>query len=116
MVDERNDTYRGKLPSNRLAELLAEVKAEVTEPAAIATELLHQALLALPELKLPGGMTAKIESFFSPHADSEGRMHCGIDLRLSNGNLLEFTLKNTGWEKSHIANLLKQTDREGPQR
>jgi hypothetical protein len=89
-----------------LEALLASAKDEVTKPAGDAIGQLYQALLAMPELKLSDGTTAKVEAFFPPHTDSEGRMHCGIDLRLANGHLLEFTLKNTGWEKSFAKDAL----------
>jgi hypothetical protein len=37
--------------------------------------------------------------------NEDGQRNCGIDVRLSNGDLLEFTLTNTGWEKSFVGNL-----------
>jgi hypothetical protein len=87
------------------AELLKELmdaKNEATKPAGEVLAQLYQALLSLPELRLPDGTTAKVEAYYAPETDDEGQAHCGIDVRLGNGNLLEFTLKNTGWEKSFV--------------
>jgi hypothetical protein len=72
----------------------------MSKPAREAIGHLYAALLSLPELRLSDGVTAKVEPFTAPETDSDGRLRCGIDLRLSNGGMLEFTLKNTGWGKS----------------
>jgi hypothetical protein len=72
---------------------------------------IYQALLALNELKLSDGKTAKVEAFFPPQEDAEGRLHCGFDLRLANGKHLEFTLKNTGWGKSFVNDELRKSAR-----
>src|SRR5205085_1253882 len=101
--------FGGPKIQSRLEQLLA-AKDEVAKPAGEAIGQFYQALLSLPELKLSGGVTAKVEPFFPPQEDAEGRLHCGIDLQLSNGNLLEFTFKNTGWGKSFVASLAPRTD------
>ena len=56
--------------------------------------------MTLPEIILADGTTARVEAYYSPRVDDEGQHHCGIDVRLSSGELLEFTLRNTGWEPS----------------
>jgi hypothetical protein len=97
----------------RIREILA-AKDEATKPATEALAQLYAAMLKLPEMQLSDGTTAKVEPFFAPEADKQGRMHCGIDLRLSNGDLLEFTLRNTGWEKSFIRDVENRRAGDGP--
>lgn len=113
MDKKQNRSGMGRPPNrNRLEELLAASRGEATKPAGEAIGQLYQALLAMPELKFSDGATGKVEAFFAPQADNEGRLHCGIDLRLSNGNLLEFTLKNTGWEKSFAKKVDAERDNQ----
>ena len=77
-------------------------KDEVTGPAAEVLEHLYQALMQVPEFRLSDATTATVEAYYPPTIDEEGEAHCGIDVRMGNGNLLEFTLRNTGWEKSLV--------------
>lgn len=84
----------------RFDELAASAKDEVTRPAGDILAQIYAALLALPEIKLADGTTARIEAYFPPQLDDDGQQHCGIDVRLDNGHSLEFTLRNTGWEKA----------------
>src|SRR5581483_4069403 len=76
----------------RLEELVSSAKDEVTRPAAEVAARLYKALLALPELKLLDGTTATVEAYYPPEVDDDaGQVHCGIDVRLASGALLEFT-------------------------
>ena len=67
----------------RLEELLATSKAEVTKPAGKIARHLYRALLALPELKLSDGSTAKVEAFIPPEVNEDGRMQFSVDVRLA---------------------------------
>lgn len=95
---------RRRTNDERIREIVA-AQHEATKPAAEALAQLYAAMLKLPEIQLSDGTTAKVEPFFSPEPDKDGRMHCGIDLRLGNGDLLEFTVTNSGWEKSFVRNV-----------
>jgi hypothetical protein len=44
--------------------------------------------------------------------DETGECHCGVDVRLSSGDLLEFTMKYTGWERSFVGDLQQQRSRQ----
>jgi hypothetical protein len=81
---------------------LMDAKNEATKPAGEVAAQLYAALVNLPELRLSDGTTAKVEVYYAPEVDEDGCVHCGIDVRLNDGSLLEFTLKNTGWEKSFV--------------
>lgn len=78
--------------------------AEVTAYAGDVLAELYQRLLNLPRITLADGTTARVEAYYPPQIDQDGERHCGIDVRLSSGDLLEFTICNTGWERSPIAN------------
>jgi hypothetical protein len=99
----------------RIQELLA-AKDEATKPAGEVIAHLYQALLSVPELRLSDGTTAKVEAYFEPEIDEDGRAHCGVDVQLSDGSMLEFTLRNTGWGKSFIQDAMKKRDGQGPAR
>ena len=92
---------------------LMDAKNEVTKPASDVVTQLYEALLSLPELRLSDGTTGKVEVYYAPEVDEDGCVHCGIDVRLSNGNLLEFTLKNTGWEKSFLREIPPRRTSDG---
>jgi hypothetical protein len=98
-LNGRGRDMRKKINAEWLKRLM-EAKNEVTKPAQEVAAQLYESLVNLPELRLSDGTIGKVEVYYAPEADEEGCVHCGIDVRLSNGNLLEFTLKNTGWEKS----------------
>ncbi len=89
----------------RLGPFVDAAKEAATANAAEVTARIYNALLALPEIRLLDGSTAKIEAYYPPEVNDDGQRNCGIDVRLSNGDLLEFTLTNTGWEKSFVGNL-----------
>lgn len=89
-------------------ELVAQYREEVTAPAAEILRQIYVTLLATPEFTLADGRVAKIEAYYPPESDEEDKMHCGIDVRLSDGTQLEFTLANTGWEKSFLQELLER--------
>jgi hypothetical protein len=92
---------------------LIDAKDEATEPAGEVAAQLYTALVNLPELQLSDGTTGKVEVYYAPEVDEDGCVHCGIDVRLSNGNLLEFTLKNTGWEKSFVQDIPPRRTSDG---
>jgi hypothetical protein len=71
-------------------ELVAQYRDEVTAPAAEILRQIYSTLLATPEFVLADGRVAKIEAYYPPEADEEDKMHCGIDVRLSDGTQLEF--------------------------
>jgi hypothetical protein len=91
----------------RLGPFVAAAKDAATAPAAEVAARLYKAILALPEINLLDGSTAKVEAYYPPEVNDDGQQNCGIDVRLSNGDLLEFTLTNTGWEKSFVGDLHK---------
>ncbi|MDA7980150.1 MAG: hypothetical protein MPJ50_15395 [Pirellulales bacterium] len=92
----------GKRKAAEWLEQILAAKDEVTGPAEEILSKLYEALLQLPEFELADGTKAQVEAYYPPGVDEEGEVHCGIDVRLSNGSLLEFTLKNSGWEKLYI--------------
>lgn len=89
-----------RINTKRLHEFVKASKDETTEQAPEVLALLYEQLLKLPEMPLANGMTARVEAYYSPQTDESGELHCGIDVRLSSGDLLEFTIKNTGWERA----------------
>jgi hypothetical protein len=111
-MDDKQHQDRRRTPAGRsqFAELVASGRQEMSKPASAAIGHLYTALLTLPEIKLSNDITARIEPFVPPELDSEGRLRCGIDLRLSDGSMLEFTLTNTGWGKSLAAEHARRPD------
>ena len=92
----------------RLHKLVETSRNDVTEFASDVLAELYQGLLKLPPITLPDGTTAQIEAYYSPQVDEAGECHCGVDVRLSSGDLLEFTVKNTGWERSFVGDLIEK--------
>lgn len=99
-----------RLNAARLHELVASSKDEVTKHAPEVLSQLYEGLLKLPVMTLADGTTASVEAYYPPQQDEEGQEHCGIDVRLSSGDLLEFTMRNTGWERSFVAQHGKKGD------
>jgi len=95
---------------------LVEARRETTEPAKEVLEHLYKALLAVPAFTLKNGSKASVERYCAPEIDEEGELHCGFDVRLENGAYLEFTVKNTGWGKSFMAESIKKPENGGHQR
>jgi len=91
-----------RLNAAKFQELVDASRSEVTRYSGEVLAELYQGMLKLPEMKLADGTTAKVEAYYPPQMDEEGQHHCGIDIRLSSGDLLEFTVRNTGWEKSFV--------------
>jgi hypothetical protein len=91
-----------RLNAAKFQELVDASRNEVTEYAGDVLAELYQGMLKLPPITLPDGTTARVEAYYPPQVDEEGQHHCGIDVRLSSGDLLEFTVRNTGWEKSFV--------------
>jgi hypothetical protein len=95
-----------------LDELVSQYRDEVTTPAAEILKQIYATLLATPEFRLADGRSAKVEAYYPPEADDDDKMHCGIDVRLSDGTQLEFTLANTGWEKSFLHELQERREHD----
>jgi hypothetical protein len=114
-MDDKQHQDRRRTPARRsqFAELVANGRKEMSKPAREAIGHLYAALLTMPELKLSDGVTARVEPYTAPEISSDGRLHCGIDIRLSNGDMLEFTLKNTGWGKSFAKRLDPPSEESG---
>jgi hypothetical protein len=114
-MDDKQHRYRRRRPNerSRLAELVAAGRQEMSKPAREAIGHLYATLLTLPDIKLSNDITARVEPFISPEMDSDGRLRCGIDLRLSDGNMLEFTLTNTGWGRSFVNDVLERQSKGG---
>jgi hypothetical protein len=93
-------------------ELVSQYRDEVTAPAAEILKHIYATLLATPEFRLADGRSAKVEAYYPPEADDDDKMHCGIDVRLSDGTQLEFTLANTGWEKSFLHELQERREHD----
>ena len=93
-----------RINSARLHELVESSRDEVTKHAGDVLAELYRGLLKLPPMTLADGTTASVEAYYPPQVDEEGQHHCGVDVRLSGGDLLEFTLRNTGWERSFVKN------------
>lgn len=72
----------------------------------------HEKLASLPPVTLADGTVAKMSTYYEPCADEHGEWHAGVDVDLSNGVSLEFTLRNTGWGKA----LVERPPRREPQR
>jgi hypothetical protein len=96
--------------------LVAQDRDEVTPPAAEILKHLYAGLLAMPEFRLADGRSAQVETYYPPEADDEDQMHCGVDVRLSDGTQLEFTLANTGWEQSFVHVALQRRQPDEPSR
>jgi len=94
-----------RINRERLGPFVAAANEATTGRAGEVIARLYNAVLALSEIKLLDGSTAKVEKLYPPEVNDDGQYNCGIDVRLSNGDLLEFTLTNTGWEKSFVGNL-----------
>jgi len=95
----------------QLRELVESSKNEATTHAPEVLAQLYEQTLKLPPIMLSGGTTASVEAYYPPQVDEAGELHCGIDVRLSNGDLLEFTIKNSGWERSLVRQHDKQSSR-----
>jgi hypothetical protein len=91
-----------RLNAAKFQELVDASRSEVTKHAGDVMAELYQGMLKLPAITLPDGTTARVEAYYPPQVDEEGQHHCGIDVRLSSGDLLEFTVRNTGWERSFV--------------
>lgn len=100
-----------RLSALLLQELIESSKDEATKHAPEILVQLYEGLLKLPAMTLANGTTARVEAYYPPQPDDEGQPHCGIDVRLSSGDLLEFTIKNTGWERSFVSQHDKQPSR-----
>jgi hypothetical protein len=98
--------------SEKLDELIDTSRDEVTQFASNVLAELYQGLLKLPPMTLPNGTTASVEAYYPPQVDETGECHCGVDVRLSSGDLLEFTMKYTGWERSFVGDLQQQRSRQ----
>ncbi len=97
----------------RIQELVNSSRGEVTKYAGEVLAELYQGILKLPPVTLADGTTARVEAYYPPQLDEDGQHHCGIDVRLSSGDLLEFTVRNTGWERSFVKQYA-QTPPTGP--
>jgi hypothetical protein len=86
----------------KLQELVEASRCDATKYAGEILAELYNGMLKLPPITLPDGTTAQVEAYYPPQADDEGQQHCGVDVRLSSGDLLEFTVRNTGWERSFV--------------
>ena len=95
----------------KLHKLVETSRNDVTKFASDVLAELYQGLLKLPPITLPDGTTASVEAYYSPQVDERGECHCGVDVRLSSGDLLEFTVKNTGWERSFVGDLMQNQQR-----
>lgn len=92
-----------RLNAAKFQELVNASRSAVTKHAGDVLAELYQGMLKLPAITLPDGTTARVEAYYPPQVDEEGECHCGIDVRLSSGDLLEFSVRNTGWERSFAA-------------
>ena len=84
-------------------EEIFEHKQETTTPAREVMEHLYQAIVAAPEFTLKDGTRAKTELLGAPELDSEGELYFSFDVALDNGSHVEFTVRNTGWGRSIMA-------------
>jgi hypothetical protein len=94
---------------------LFDAKQETTEPAREVLEHLYQAMVAIPSFTLRDGTKVEIEPYYAPQMNDAGELKCGIDARLPDGSHLEFTVANTGWGKSFVADHAQQP-KDGPRR
>lgn len=104
-----------RVNAEKFQELVGRSRSEVTKYAGEVLAELYQGILKLPEITLADGTTARVEAYYPPQVDDDEQNHCGIDVRLSSGDLLEFTVRNTGWEKS-LVNTAAQSPRTGHSR
>lgn len=112
IILEVNEVSMAKrLSAVHLQELIESSKDEATKHAPEILVQLYEGLLKLPEMMLADGTTARVEAYYPPQPDDEGQQHCGIDVRLSSGDLLEFTIRNTGWERSLMEQCKRQPSR-----
>ncbi len=75
----------------KFQELVNSSRSEVTKYAGEVLAVPYKDILNLTDMTLADGTTARVEAYYPPQVDEEGQHHCGIDLRLSSGDLLEFT-------------------------
>lgn len=94
----------------RLQELVEASKGESTKHAAEVLSQLYEAILKTPTMTLTDGTTASVEAYYPPQQDEGGQGHCGIDIRLASGDVLEFTVRNTGWARSFLTRCTKHAD------
>jgi hypothetical protein len=117
-MEDKQHQYRRRTRAGRsqVAELVASGRQEMSQPAREAIGHLYATLLTLPTIKLSNDVSAIVEPFVAPEADAEGRLRCGIDLRLSDGSMLEFMLTNTGWGKPFAQGVIEQGRNGGKDR
>jgi hypothetical protein len=77
----------------RFQNLVNASRGEVTKYADEVLAQLYEGILKLPPMALADGTTARVEAYYPPQVDEDGEHHCGIDVRLSSGDLLEFTIR-----------------------
>lgn len=112
-----NTEVKGELmDKDELRRLADEHRDEVTKPAREVLEHVYKALLAMPPMFVVGNVPATVRPYFSPLVDpDDGTAKCGIDIKLSDGRQLEFTIVNSGWGKSLAMTVRTQPD-AGPRR
>lgn len=76
---------------------LEQSREEARKAALEILTQLYEAILSFPEFTLNNGAKGRFESFYAPETDADGNTRCGIDVRLQDGSLLEFTIGHTGW-------------------
>ena len=85
----------------------ADAKWDATAHAREVLEHLHKALAAVPAFTLKDGTAAQVDEYYPPTIDDEGELSCGVDVHLNDGTDLEFTVRNSGWGKAILANMIE---------
>ena len=77
---------------------------------------MYQAMLATPEFTLADGTTCRVDPFYEPEVNSGGDLKCGLDVLMSDGTHLEFTVDYSGSGRSLAAELAKKPQKPGRSR
>jgi hypothetical protein len=77
-------------------------REHVTSHAREVLDHVYRTVLKAPEFTLQDGTKCTVSSFYEPETNDQGELKCGIDVNLSDGSHLEFTVAQTGWGKSFV--------------
>ena len=74
---------------------------------------IYQSILKIPEFTLADGTKCRVDALSEPTLDADGDLRCGFDVLLGDSGHLEFTVKQTGWDRGGCARAYRATSEAG---